>query len=73
MATYQRQKLPTNAGMILFGKERLKYFHDAWIHCGRFLGKNRRNIADVVELKNCTIYAIDQALEFTKKACVEFY
>jgi predicted HTH transcriptional regulator len=67
MATYQRQEVPTNAGMILFGKERLKYFPDAWVHCGRFSGKTRRNIADVVELKTCPIYAIDQALEFSKK------
>jgi len=67
MATCQRQEVPTNAGMILFGKKRLKYFPDAWIHCGRFSGKTKRNIADVVELITYPIYAIDQALEFTKK------
>jgi predicted HTH transcriptional regulator len=45
----------------------LKYFPDAWIQCGRFSGKTKRNITDVVELKSYPIFAIDQALEFTKK------
>ncbi len=67
MTTYQRRKVPTNGGMILFGKERLNYFSDAWIHCGRFAGTTKRKITDVVEFKTYPIYAIDQALEFTKK------
>ncbi len=67
MATYQRRKVPTTGGMILFGKERLNYFSDAWIHCGRFDGTSKRKIIDVVELKTYPIYAIDKALEFTKK------
>jgi len=67
MTTYQNQNVPTKAGMILFGKDRLSYFPDAWIQCGRFSGTTKRNIVDALELKTYPVYAIDQALEFTKK------
>lgn len=67
MTTHQRRKVPTIGGMLLFGKERLKYFSDAWIHCGRFAGTTKRKFIDVVELNDYPIYAIDQTLEFTKK------
>ena len=31
VTTYQQKKVPTAGGMILFEKDRLKYFPDAWI------------------------------------------
>jgi len=67
ITTNQRRKVPTNGGMILFGKNRLMYFPDAWIHCGRFSGTTKQKIIDTVEFKSYPIHAIDQALEFSKK------
>jgi predicted HTH transcriptional regulator len=38
---YQGKKVPTVAGLILFGKERAKFFPDAWIQAGRFKGTDK--------------------------------
>jgi predicted HTH transcriptional regulator len=53
--------------MILFGKNRLKYFPDAWIQVGRFSGKTKTNIRDTQEIKSYPILAIDEAFDFVKK------
>lgn len=71
MTTHQRRKVPTIGGMLLFGKERLKYFSDAWIHCGRFAGTTKQKFIDVVELNDYPIYAIDQALDDTNRAIID--
>jgi len=67
ITTHQGQKVPTIGGMILFGKTRLTYFPEAWIHCGRFSGTTKQKIVDAVELKTYPVHAINQALDFTKK------
>jgi ATP-dependent DNA helicase RecG len=64
---YQDKKVPTIAGVILFGKERLKFFPDAWIQVGRFSGTTKTTIRDTQEIKIYPILAIDEALNFVKK------
>ena len=64
---YQDKKVPTIAGVILFGKERLKFFPDAWIQVGRFSGTTKTTIRDTQEIKTYPILAIDEALNFVKK------
>jgi ATP-dependent DNA helicase RecG len=67
LTIYQGKKVPTNGGMILFGKERLKYFPDARIRCGRFAGTTKREIIDVLEVNTYPLYAVEQVLEFIRK------
>jgi len=38
---YQRRKVLTIGGMLLFGKERERCFPDAWIQAGRFRGTDK--------------------------------
>ena len=64
---YQGRKVPTIGGIILFGKERSKYFPDAWIQVGRFGGRNKQHITDTREIKTYPPLAIKEAMEFVKK------
>ena len=64
---YQGHVVPTVSGMLLFGKEREKYFPDAWVQVGRFSGKTKTNIIDTMELHDSPIISIYKAIEFVKK------
>jgi ATP-dependent DNA helicase RecG len=67
IAAYQKKKVPTIGGIILFGKNRLKYFPDAWIQLGRFRGTTKVNIIDTQEVTSYPILAIDEVMLFVKK------
>ena len=67
VTTYQGQSVPSIGGVILFGKERLNYFPDAWIQAGRFEGRNRSRVLDHMELKMPLIKAIEAAIDFFDK------
>ncbi len=67
ITTYQQKKVPTNGGMILFGKNRLNHFHDAWIQAGRFQGKSKTNILDTWEITSYPVNAVEEALQFIEK------
>lgn len=70
---YQGKIVPTVGGMLLFGKEREKYFPDAWIHVGRFAGKTKTNIIDTERLRDSPIIAIYKAIEFVKKHSIQSF
>jgi predicted HTH transcriptional regulator len=55
---------PTIGGYLLFGRDRLRYFPDAWIQVGRFAGKDRSRIQDHTELTGLLPYAIEEAAAF---------
>lgn len=63
----QGRKVPTVAGIILFGKVRKKVFSDAWIQCGYFKGKDKVDIEDTIEIHDYPIIAIEKAMDFLKK------
>jgi len=67
MTTCQRRKVPTFGGMILFGRDRHKYFPDAWIQVGRFVGINKTKIFDTQEITSYPIIAISEVMDFIKK------
>lgn len=67
VTTYQGQKVPTIAGMILFGKEREKYFPNAWIQAGRFDGVDKTSIIDSVEIRDYPVDAVERAVSFIEK------
>lgn len=64
---HQGRKVPTVGGLILFGADRLRYFPDAWIQVGRFIGTDRATIADHAELKVPLLDGIDAAIAFVEK------
>lgn len=64
---YQARLVPTNAGILLFGKEREKIFPDAWIQAGRFQGIDKTNIIDSIDIHKYPILAIQDAMAFIEK------
>jgi len=63
----QGRKVPTVAGILLFGHKRTHYFPDAWIQVGRFRGSTRSHIMDQRELRGYPVNAIGEAIEFVHK------
>lgn len=60
-------EVPTNGGILLFGKNRLELFPDAWIQLGRFSGKTKDKIIDTVSIQSYPVIAIDEVMDFVKK------
>jgi len=67
ITTYQGRDVPTVGGVLLFGRNRLEHFPDAWIQAGRFEGDNRAKILDHIQLKMPLIEAIEAAIGFIEK------
>jgi ATP-dependent DNA helicase RecG len=67
VTNYQGRRCPTIGGFLLFGKDRLEHFPDAWIQVGRFEGRDRSSILDHVELIDMMPTAIDSAIMFLRK------
>jgi ATP-dependent DNA helicase RecG len=63
----QRRLVPTKGGVLLFGKERTQHFPDAWVQCGRFVGRNKASIFDHIELYDHLPQAVDSIMLFLKK------
>jgi ATP-dependent DNA helicase RecG len=64
---YQGRDVPTVAGIILFGKDRERYFPDAWIQAGRFKGNDKKDIIDSQEIRSYPVTAINDAIKFVQK------
>ena len=64
---YQGRQVPTTGGLLLFGRDRLRHFPDAWIQVGRFRGADRAKIEDHAELKGHLPGAIEEAIAFVEK------
>jgi len=57
---------PTVGGMLLFSKERLKYFPDAWVQIGSFEGTNKAKIIGTNKITSYFPQAIDECLNILK-------
>jgi len=64
---YQGRKVPTVGGLLLFGRERLSRYPDAWIQVGRFAGTNRTELIDRAGLTDYPLMALDQAVSFVER------
>ena len=62
--TYQDKEVPTIGGMLLFGRDRLAAFPDAWIQVGRFKGVSKRFVLDTADLLDYPTVAIEYTLTF---------
>jgi len=57
---------PTVGGILLFSKERLKYFPDAWVQIGSFEGTNKAKIISTYKITSHFPQAIDECLNILK-------
>ena len=64
---YQDRLVPTKGAVLLFGKDRIRHFPDAWIQCGHFLGTERIDIFDHIEIDRPLPAAVDEVMLFLKK------
>lgn len=60
----QGRQVPTVGAILLFGRNRLEVFPDAWVHVGRFRGTDRRSVIDSADIRSYPVTAIEQALSF---------
>ncbi len=67
LTRHQDRLVPTKGGILLFGKERLHHFSDAWIQCGRFLGTEKLDIFDHIDIDVPLPKAVDEVMLFLKK------
>lgn len=64
---HQRHRVPTAGGILLFGRDRLRHFPDAWIQVGRFQGIDRSAIVDHADLKGPLLEGIELTIAFVEK------
>lgn len=64
---YQGRSVPTVGGLLLFGRERLQRFPDAYLQMGRFAGTERVELIDRADLTAYPMEAIAQAVAFVER------
>ena len=63
----QDRLVPSKGGILLYGKERRFYFDDAWIQCGRFIGNDKGDIFDHIDIHDPLPKAVESIMLFLKK------
>jgi ATP-dependent DNA helicase RecG len=63
----QGWRVPSNGGILLYGIDRRQYFDDAWIQCGRFIGNDKADIFDHIDINVPLPKAVDEIMLFLKK------
>ena len=63
----QGRLVPTKGAVLICGKERVLHFPDAWVQCGRFVGRDKARIFDHIDLHDYLPQAVDGILMFLKK------
>ena len=66
---YGRDLLPSNGGMILFGKPdcRQRLFPDAQVRCARFVGRNKSEFLDRLDLEGSVLDALEETPRFIRR------
>lgn len=64
---YQGKSVPTAGGILLFGRDRLLRFPDAWIKVGRFRGTDRARLIESLSIRSYLARAAEEAIEFLQK------
>ncbi len=67
VVSHQGKIVPTVGGILLFGRDRSRYFPDAWIQAGRFDGNDKTRITDHAEIRSYPAHAIEAAVAFIQK------
>lgn len=63
----QGQQIPTKGAVLLFGKQRTFHFSDAWVQCGRFIGKDKSDIFDHIDIDEPLPQSVESIMLFLKK------
>jgi len=63
----QARLVPSQGGILLYGKERRFHFDDAWIQCGRFIGNDKGDIFDHIDIHDPLPKAVESIMLFLKK------
>ena len=63
----QGRLVPTTGAILLFGKDREQHFPDAWVQCGRFVGKDKSKIFDHIEIHTSLPESVEQIITFLQK------
>lgn len=64
---------PSNGSILLFGKNRLQIFPNAFIRCVHFSGIDSAKIIDQVDLDSYPVLAIQEAIKFIEDKIVSEY
>jgi len=67
VSRHQGRMVPTVGGLLLFGRERLARYPDAWIQVGRFAGTDRTELIDRADLTDYPVAALEQAVSFVER------
>ena len=67
LTTHQGRKVPTAGGILLYGRDRLGHFPDAWMQAGRFAGTDKARIVDQVDLKMPLPETISASVAFLER------
>ena len=67
MVKEQGKLVPSQGGILLYGLDRRQYFDDAWIQCGRFIGNDKADIFDHIDIHSPLPKAVDEIMLFLKK------
>lgn len=64
---HQGRTVPTVGGLLLFSRNRLSRFPDAYIQAGRFAGTDRTDLVDRAELTDYPVAALEQGVRFVER------
>lgn len=67
LTPHQGRLVPTVGGVLLFGRDRLAHFPDAWIQAGRFGGTDKAVILDHADIRTPLVGAVEKAVAFVEK------
>ena len=67
LTPHQGRLVPTVGGVLLFGRDRLAPFPDAWIQAGRFGGTDKAVILDHADIRTPLVGAVEEAVAFVEK------
>ncbi|HLB40992.1 MAG TPA: ATP-binding protein, partial [Candidatus Babeliales bacterium] len=67
MTKHGNKTVPSNGGLLLFGKEHLRLFPEAKIRCARFLGADRTETLDQLDIDTYLPLAIPEVLSFIRR------
>lgn len=67
LVRHQGRLVPSQGGVLLYGRDRRQYFDDAWVQCGRFVGTDKLDIFDHQDIEVPLPQAVDAIMLFLKK------
>lgn len=67
LAKHNRRLVPTVGGVLLYGRDRLDRFADAWLQVGAFAGSDRAEVLDAAEIKSFLPRAPVEVLTFLRR------